>query len=60
MKEPDEKNGSMAALKQLQDLNKDAKNMIAKNKKQTYFFICSNFRPKKEDPYCVRFTVGKI
>ena len=59
MKVPDEKNGSMADLKPLQDLNKDAKNMIAKNKKQTYFCICSKFRPQKKDPYRVRFTVGK-
>ena len=60
MKGPDEKNGSMAALKKLQDLKKDAKNMIAKNKKKTYLRICSNFRPQKEDPYRVQSTVGKI
>ena len=42
--------GSMAALNNLQDFHKYAKNMIPKNKKPTYLHIRSNF--------WLRFTVG--
>ena len=34
--------------------------MVAqKNNKPTYLCICANFRPQKEDPYRVRFTVDR-
>ena len=33
-------------------------NKSPKNNKPTYPCICANFRPQKEDPYRVQFTVG--
>ncbi len=31
---------------------------LPKGKKATYLRICANYRPQKEDPYRIRFTVG--
>ena len=31
---------------------------MPRGKKPTYLRICANYRPQKEDPYRIRFTIG--